>query len=161
MSEIDRKEVPIGESVFYIRRFPPFIALEMLGDLQKQFAGPLLAALDGKEGASEEENRAALMAGFSKLSASMDGKTLRALAQRLLDKECISVSINGAEPRKLDDAAVALSMRTSADVLQLCWAVITHNWAEVLSRLASPTGPAAAFLKANPSANSALNSLRS
>lgn len=160
MAEIVRKEVKIGESVFYIMRFPPFIALEMLGDLQKQFAGPLLAALDGKEGASEEENRKAMMAGFSRLSSSMDGKTLRALAERLIDKEYISVSIDGAEARKLDERAVALSMQTSADVLQLCWAVIAHNWSEVLARLASPTGPAAAFLKANPSANSALNSLR-
>lgn len=135
-------EVRIGENDFFIRRFPAFQAVEILGDLQRQFAGPLLGMMDGKQSASPEEANAAMMAAFGKLSASIDGRTLRDLAKRILDKEQISVSIEGGQVRKLDDAAIALSLETAADILQLCWETIRFNFAEVIARFNTPFTPA-------------------
>lgn len=153
-----RHEVKIGDNSFYIRRYNPFMALEILGDLQKQFAGPFLGVLDGKAAGTEGEGQAAMMAAFSKLSATIDGKTLRTLAKRLLDPDYISVSIDGAEPKKLDEITVGLAITSVGDLLQLCWEVISYNFAEVVARIASPTGPAGRFLKQNPSENSVPNS---
>ncbi len=139
-------EVRIGENDFYLRRFGAFQAVEVLGDLQKQFAGPLLGMMDGKQSATPEEANAAMMAAFSKLSATIDGRTLRDLAKRLLDKEYVSVSIEGGQVRKLDDAAIALSLETAADVLQLCWEVAKHNFGEVIARFNTPFTPAGTSL---------------
>lgn len=135
-------EVRIGENDFYIRRFQAFAAVEVLGDLQKQFAGPLLGMMDGKPSGSPEEANANMMAAFGKLSATIDGRTLRDLAKRLLDKEYVSVSIEGGQVRKLDDAAIALSLETAADVLQLCWEIVKFNFAEVVARFNTPFTPA-------------------
>lgn len=157
MPEISRHEFKLGDNVFYIKRYQPFLGLEILGDLQKQFAAPMLGLLNGKSGGSEEENAAAFSAALSRLSQTIDGKTLRALAERLLDKEYVAVSIDNAPEKKLDASAVALSLTTTGDLLALCWEVISFNFAEVLQRIASPTGPAASFLRANRPENSAPN----
>ncbi len=119
-------EVNIGENTYWIHRFPAFEAVEVLGDLQRQFAGPLLG----------------MMAAFGKLSSTIDGKTLRDLAKRLLNKEYISVSIEGGQTRKLDEPAIALSLETAADVLQLCWETIRFNFSEVIARFNTPFTPA-------------------
>lgn len=143
------KSVQIGDHTFYIQRYPPFIALEVLGDLQSKFAGPFLSVLNGKQSTDEGETTAAMMQAFSKLSASMNGKELRMLAERLLDKQYVSVAINGENPRPLDQGAIGLSLETAADIIQLCWTVVQHNFAEVIARLQNPTTAAAGFL--NPS----------
>lgn len=133
-------DVTIKENTFHIRRFQPFLALEILGDLQKTMAGPFISALDGRASQSEAESGAAMMAAFGKLSASIDGKGLRLLAERLLNPEYVSVTIGDAtQARKLDAAAIGLSLETAADILQLCWEVVQHNYAEVIARLANPT----------------------
>jgi hypothetical protein len=141
------KEVTIGKNIFFIRRFAPFVALEILGDLQKQFAGPILTSIDGKENAKDEngnivinpESANKLMNGFSNLSAKLDGKTLRKIAETLIDKEYISVSIDGADPRKLDASAQGLSLESVSDIIELCWEILKHNYEEVISRIANPT----------------------
>lgn len=161
---IKQHEVTIGENVYYIRRFPPFEALEILGDLQKQFAAPFLSQLNGKETPRDAdgnlvlnpETQNSLAQSFSKLSERLDGRTLRKTAEVLLDKEYVSVSIDGADPRKLDKAAQGLALESVADIILLSWEVLKYNYAEVLARLSSPTGPAS-FLAARRSENSLTN----
>ncbi len=140
-------EVNIGENTYWIHRFPAFEAVEVLGDLQRQFAGPLLGMMDGKQSASPEEANANMMQAFGKLSASIDGKTLKALAERLVIQQrgkspIVTVSMNGEEPRPVDDRTVNLCLETAADVLQLCWEVIRHNFSEVIARFNTPFTPA-------------------
>lgn len=142
-----RHEVTIGENIYYISRFEPFTALEILGDLQKQFAGPFLGVVNGKESATDEEKAAAMMQAFKNLSSQMDGKTLRALAERLIDKEYIAVVIGGdGQPRKLDKGAMTLAFENVSDIIQLCWEIVQFNYAEVIARISNPTGPAARIM---------------
>lgn len=148
-------EVTIGENTYYITRFPPFKALEILGDLQKQFAGPLISQLDGKESAKDADGNVILdseagnklMNSFASLSAKLDGKTLREIAERLLTKENINVSINGEPERKFDAAAQGLALESVADIITLCWEVLKFNYSEVITRLSSPIGRARSMLR--------------
>ena len=160
--EIARKSIPLGENTFYVRRYEPFLGVEILGDLQAQFAGPFMNTINGKPSGSEEERNAEMMAALGKLSKSMDGKAIRTLAEKLVDPEYVSVEVGrGGETQKANKIAFALAAQngmTSADLLQLCWEIVVYNYAEVVSRVTSPTGPAGRFLKANPLANSIQNS---
>lgn len=145
--ESGRKEITLGENTFYIKRFPPFTALKILGDLQKQFAGPFLSMIDGKETQDEAERTRQLMEAFSKLSAQMDGDKLVALAKMLIDPQCVSVSLNGDPVRQLDHNAQPRAFESVTDIITLCWEIIAHNYSEVLTRIASPTGPARNLLR--------------
>lgn len=163
MAEKHKRE--IGGNTFYIRRYQPFLALEILGDLQQQFAAPLLSMVDGKPGGTQEENSAALMSALGKLSKNVDGKTLRLMAQRLIDPEnqgragsdYIAIAIGDDDPKKMTFDDTVRAEMTVADILQLCWEIITYNYAEVLARFASPTGPAGGLVRASLSENSARN----
>lgn len=159
-------EVDINGNTYFINRFPPFQALEILGDLQKQFVGPILSQIDGKETPKDADgnlvlspdSRKGLMDSISKISNNLDGRTLRLIAERLLDKNCISVALDGDKDnvRKLDAGAQGLAFSGVADIVELCWEVLKHNYAEVITRLSSPTGPARSLL-ANRSVNSRTN----
>jgi hypothetical protein len=127
---VTRQEVQIGANTFYIRRFDAFLALEILGDLQQRLLGPVLAVVDAKE----ESQTGAFMAGLEKLSTSMDGKTLRALADRLLDPEFVSVSIDGKDAVKLSGTAKLTAFTSAADVVELCVASIRFNYADFIER---------------------------
>lgn len=142
-------EKTINGHTFYIQRYPPFVALEILGDLQNRFAGPFISMLDGKPSGNDAETTKAMMEAFAKLSGSLTGQELRKLAERLLDKQYISVAVNGENPRPLDAGAIGLSLETAADIIMLCWEVVQHNFAEVLARLSNPTSSAAGFLMQN------------
>lgn len=139
-------EVTIGENVYYIKRFPPFLALEILGDLQKQFAGPLIAQLDGKEAPKNADGNVVLdaesankmMQSFANLSNKLDGKTLREIAEKLLTENNVSVAINGDDPIKFNKQAQGLALENVADIITLCWEVLKFNYAEVIARLANP-----------------------
>lgn len=153
-----RKEVQIGEHMFYIARYEPFLALEVLGDLQKQFAGPFLAALDGKPSENEGARTQAMMVAFANLSGQMDGKTLRELARKLINQDYVSVALEGGQKvEKLSIAMQTQAFESVSDIIQLCWEIIQHNFAEVIARLSSPTGPARALMGSR-SANSAQSS---
>jgi proline dehydrogenase len=148
-------EVTIGENTYFIRRFNPFVALEILGDLQKQFAGPLISQLDGKESPKDADGNIILngetannlMRSFESLSAKLDGKTLRNIAERLIDKEYISVSIGGDNPRQLNQTAQGLAFESVSDIFTLCWEILKFNYSEVITRLSSPTGPVRSLLR--------------
>ena len=122
--------------------------------IQKLFAAPFISQLDGKESPRDADGNIVLngdsanklMQSFAGLSEKMDGKTLRKIAETLITRENISVSINGGDPRPLDAAAQGLALESAADIIALCWEVIKFNYAEVITRLSSPTGPARAFL---------------
>ena len=143
-------EIKIGENVYYITRFQPFYALEVFGDLQKLLVGPFISQLDGKEtpkNANGEmvlnaEAGKSMMAAFANLSDRLDGKTLRKVAEMLITKDNVSVSIDGAEPRRMDASAQGLAIESPADIIELALEVAKFNYSEVIARLMSPTGPA-------------------
>lgn len=116
-------DVTIGANTFHIRRFPPFDAMEVLGDLQKQFAGPLMGGMQAGAGGTE-----IMLGGLAKLSADMDGKKLRAWAVKLLNPETVAVSVDGGPAEKLTQAMVQKIGLQPDEMVELCVEVVKHNF---------------------------------
>lgn len=152
----ERTSVTIGASTYWIRRFDAFTALEVLGNLQQKFLGPLLPALDAADG-DKEAMMAAGMSGFARLSASLSGAELKALAKQLINPECISVAVGSADENatvKLDAVQQLRAFESATDIIELCVAVVRVNFSDALARAgallgaASSSAGAAGFLRA-------------
>jgi hypothetical protein len=149
-----REEVRIGTSAFHIRKYEPFRALKILGDLQKRFIAPFLSVLDGKEAGTEAAVTAGVMAGVERVLRDMDGDQLVAVAIKLLDvdeqglrrSDYVSVTAPGEETRKLDASAITTLLPDVADLIELCVAVAMTNFRGVFTRAASLFGAAQAPL---------------
>lgn len=148
-----RHEVTINNNKFFIGRIEAFDAFELLGDLQQQFLSPILSSLENIDVANKAEVTKAFLAGIAKLSHTVNGKTLRGVAERLLNPNYIAVSIEGESDRKLDIAARNLALGSAADVMTLCIEVIKWNYADFLEPLSNLTGQGATLLAEIPSAS--------
>jgi len=142
-----RHEVTIGANTFYLRRYDPFLGLEILGDLQQRLGAPLLSSMEGRAGLGNEDAFSAMMSGLAKLSASMDGKALTSVARRLLLPDFVSVAANGGEPRKLDASAIALLNLGMEDLAELCVEVAKFQFGPFFERLRSLTGAVASQMQ--------------
>lgn len=147
-----RHQVTIGDVDFFIARFDPFTALRIFGDLQKEIlpsVGHLMQAAFGEDDKGRSlDQRAldaaadgALVEGFRELSGKLDGASLESWANRLLDPECITASINGQDA-KLTREVRLMAFRDAGDILELMFHVIRHNFADFLLRWAGRIGPA-------------------
>jgi hypothetical protein len=158
-------KVEIGAAEFFITKYPPFQGLEIFGDLQQRFGAPLLEALGERAGVpatSEPANPlmpsqpqesgpsggalAGLMAGFARISATLSGKDITALAKRLLDPEYVAVSIEGRDPVKLTPLALAQSGIGPDGIIELCWEVVRFNFAPFITRFSGRIGTAVSRL---------------
>ena len=152
MSDLPRKRVEIGGAVFYIAKFPPMDGLEVLGDLQQSFLSPVLAAAAARGEAANSTDpavkaaaqRKAMMAAAGQISDKMNGKQLRAIAMQLIVPDLISVEIGGAPPRRLDTAAQGLAFKSTADLVELCMAVVVENFSDFLARFGGAFGAGSA-----------------
>ncbi|MBB2918334.1 phage tail assembly chaperone [Cupriavidus alkaliphilus] len=156
---MERLKVTIGETAFYIARFDPFTALRMFGDLQKEIlpaVGHLLQAAFGDEGGGKQGQPvdkealdaaadAGLVEALRELSEKLNGAALEAWANRLLDPECVAVSINGRDA-KLDKATRSMAFRDAGDILELMFHIIRFNFADFLLRWVGRSGPAQKLL---------------
>ncbi|MGH8816863.1 MAG: phage tail assembly chaperone [Achromobacter pestifer] len=150
------KEVVIGSTVFRISRFDPFRQLKLLGDLQKEVlpaAGSMLTAVLGADAVAQQRDEQAMLYAFRELSAKLGGDALAGWAERLIDAELVSFELSGREPQKLTAAHRGLAFIDYAEILELLFHILEHNFAGPLARWAGRFGPARAKL-ASPSDDS-------
>lgn len=143
------KQITLGTTIFRISRFDPFRQLKLLGDLQKEVlpaAGSLLASVLGGDGGGQARDEAAMMTAFRDLSAKLGGDALANWAERLIDPELVSVELDGREPQKLTSAHRGLAFADYAEILELLFHILEHNFAGPLARWAGRFGPARAKL---------------
>lgn len=132
-------EVTIGGTVYLIQPLDAFTALGVFGDLQKDImpaAGELLSSMAGNQ---QEEDEAALATAIARLSERLDGKQLKAWADRLLTKDNISVEING-NLMPLDAAAKAMAFTSFTDILELMFHALKAWFAAPLASWVSQLG---------------------
>ncbi|MBY4945413.1 hypothetical protein K6V92_02085 [Cupriavidus respiraculi] len=136
--------VTIGDAEFMIRKMDPFLALRIFGDLQRDIlpaVGHLLeGAFGGGAGTGGNAGQDATVAeAIRELSAKLDGASLEAWANRLLDPEFVAVSINGRESR-LTKEMRALAFSDAGDILELMFQIIRLNFADFFLRWAGRFG---------------------
>src|SRR4051812_32181445 len=123
-----RHEFKLNNSTFYIRKYEAFLAIKILGDLQKQFLGPMALFFDNANMSSE-----AIAEGIGKVSRQMDGDTLVALAKKVLNPDFVSVAIGNDTPEKLTENMLNRSIDSVADVIELIKEVLVVNFAEIFT----------------------------
>jgi hypothetical protein len=136
---ITRKEFTIGRSVYYVRKYEPFLALKILGDLQRRFLGPMATFMESRP--DEEMNIGLMIKGIGSISASLDGDTLVNIAKRVLDPEYISVAIEGEPAEKLTDNMLNRAVDSVADVIELLAYVLKENYENVFTLATTHIGP--------------------
>ncbi len=117
-------------NTFYVRPMDPFTSLKLLGDLQRLVSpviGNVFSAFntgkhgeetaEGETGAEGEEaekisildndiDMSAIEKAFSALAQHVDGQKLEAMSVRILDKDYVSVSIDGSGAVRLGKAQI-------------------------------------------------------
>jgi hypothetical protein len=144
------KKVTISDVDFYITKIPPFEALPMFFDLQREVLpalGNLLSAFDDKgsaaiNAAAEDDG---LVKAFRELSERLDGRTVQKWVDLLLTEKYIAVTINGRDER-LSATVRNLAFSDLGDILELLYHVIRFNFADFLERWAGRSGLAQKLL---------------
>ena len=122
-------------SKFYIRRYDPFLSLEILGEVQKKFLPPLAALLEANDANQPAEARMdGAMKAVEMVSRSLDGKSLIALVKVVLNPDYVSVSIQADPPIKLDEGALNRACEDVFDVIQLLVAVLRYNYEKLFTQ---------------------------
>lgn len=144
-----------GDTLFMIRRFPPFEAMRVLGELQKVLAPLLGGAAKGATGANIDADIRSVSAwagilgnAITELPKHLDGEKFEALSRMLLRTDYVSVSQDGTKENliKLSETVIdEVFEGRPFDMIALMIAVVKVNYLD-FSRLSSvPTGVREAF----------------
>jgi len=134
-------------SKFYIRRFDPFLSLEVLGEVQKKFLPPIAALMEANDtGQADGTRMDAAMKAVEMISTNLDGKSLIGLVKTVLNKDYVSVSIQAEPPVQLDEGALNRATDDVFDVIKLTVEVLRYNYEKLFmqGRTLIGLGPQAA-----------------
>jgi len=149
-------------NVFYIRPLDPFTSLKLLGDLQKLVSpiiGNVFSAMGNKSGSEEEQEKISVMdknidvgaveKAFAALAEHVDGQKLESMAMRILDKNYVSISIDGADTTRLDKPQInELFTGNVSDMLMLIVEVLKANYGDFTKLFNALSGNVAALKRA-------------
>lgn len=122
-------------NVFYIRRYDVFLALKILGDVQKKFLAPFARFMDANDRTIPQEIRDAnIQNAIKQISDNFDGDSLIEMAKKVLNPEFVSVSIESGPPQKLDDGTLNLAVDSVFDVMSVVFEVLKVNYEELFTR---------------------------
>lgn len=147
-----------NDNTFYIRPFDPFTSLKLLGDLQKLVSPVIGNVFSSFNGGSEKSDvsimdkkidMAAVEKAFAALAEHVDGQKLESMAMRILDKNYISVSIDGAETTRLDKPQInELFTGNVSDMLMLIVEVLKVNYGDFTRLFGNLSGRVGALKRA-------------
>lgn len=135
-----------GDYEFAIRKFNPFYAIDVLGELNKVFTSAFGGGAVGLVSAQGMSNYGALIAAvggaLSQLSNNVDGKTLEKSCRLLLDAEYLGVKGKDIKTwEKLDeDAITAIFTGRPWDMIALCFKVFEVNYLDFSTSSSVPIG---------------------
>jgi len=120
---------------FYIRRYEPFLSLEILGEVQKKFLPPLASLMEANDPTQDIETRMeSVTKAVEAVSRSLDGKSLIAMVRLVLNPLYVSVEIQSEPAVQLDEAAVNRSCEDVADVIKLVIEVLRYNYERLFTQ---------------------------
>lgn len=139
----------MGADLFYIHRFPPFLAIKVFGELQKAvfpILGGVAKGIKHVDIDSPLENLAVigelLGDGFIQFAANLDGEKLEKLSIMLLSPDYVAVKRNGKKEaeRLTEDVMNEIFEGRAFDVLILMVQVAKANYADFTRLSGVPTG---------------------
>jgi hypothetical protein len=120
---------------FYIRRYDVFLAMKILGDVQKRFMTPFALFMESNDQKLSQEIRDRnLMAAIQQFSHNIDGDSLIQIAKTVLNAEYVSVSVGGNPPEKLTENVLNMATDSVVDVVALVMEVLKVNYEELFTR---------------------------
>ena len=136
MAALTRHEFVLDNgNKFYIRRYEAFLAIKILGEVQKRFLvafTSLMEANDKSLGAEAQERN--MMKAIESVSRSLDGDSMVALIKLVLNPEYVTVIIGEETPNKLDEGLLNRSIDSIYDVIALVFEVLKVNYTELFTR---------------------------
>jgi len=133
-----------GEYDFSIRRFNPFLAMRVLGELQKLIVPAISGALNNADDSVEniEVLGGAVGGALAKLAEVIDGEKMEKATRLLLDGNYIAVSSAGKKDfQRIDDGIVAAVFTgRPLDLLALCGKIFAVNFMDFSTSSSVPTG---------------------
>ena len=132
-----------GDCEFAIRQYNPFLAMRILGDLQKLIVPALGGAANGlSENGEQADMIAALGGALKNIAQLVDGATLEKAMTMLLNSEYVAVKQGGAKsftPADQDTLA-AIYWGRPFDMVALCLKVFSVNYLDFTTSCNVPTG---------------------
>jgi hypothetical protein len=120
-------QFPLGEALFFIEKYPPFLAGRNLITLQRLLITPALKGIN-PVAAMEQEGLIAALGGITGLLESMTEDRFDQLRKMLIDDRYVRVSIRENEPVKLTEGNFNLTGLGVADLIELMAAVVRVNY---------------------------------
>lgn len=133
-----------GKYDFSIRRYNPFLAMRVLGELQRLLVPALGGALESSgENATDIAALGGAVGGaISKIAEVVDGDKMEKAVRILLDENYVSVAEKGKKDfQRLDDGTVsAVFTGRPFDMIALCGKVFEVNFLDFSKSSSVPTG---------------------
>ena len=134
---------------FYIRRYDPFLALEILGEVQKKFLPSIAAFFEARDSIDKGEGTDAAMKAIEMISRNLDGKSLIGLVKTVLNPDYVSVSIGSEPPIRLDEGTINLACDDVSDTIMLVVEVLRYNYEKLFTQGRNLIGQAQSPVAAN------------
>lgn len=151
MINMKPERVDMGSDIFYIRRYPPFHALYVLGEIQKIIIPVLTGAGVGFTAGAAENMEAdvkspvviipTIISALEKLASNLDGETFEKLGKLLLDPDYVAVSVNRKQAVRLDeDTLIEVFDGRIIDMIALMAYVFRVNFLNFTKSCVLPAG---------------------
>ena len=136
-----------GKTVFYIHRFPPFMAMRVLGELNK-VVGPVMGGaakgLQNIEGAGENLEALSTVLGSALQNLMMiDGDVMEHVLRLVLNEEYVSVRTNGTKndlAHLTEEKINEVFEGRPIDMIMLAVKVVRVNYLDFSMLSSIPTG---------------------
>lgn len=134
-----REEVKIGETTFFVEKFPALLQIKIFGDLQKTLLPSFGKALSGLTADDEDKSvlEAQFIDGVRELSQQLDGDSLMKLTETLLRAECIAFQRddhNNGNDTKLSRDKINVAFDGMDGIVELLIFVLKLNFAPFFSK---------------------------
>lgn len=141
-----RKEVTIGNTTFFVEKFPAMLQIKIFGDLQKTLLpsfGKALSGLTADDGADKSGLENQFIDGIRELSQQLDGDSLMKLTETLLRGEYIAFQrddYNNGDDTKLTKDKINVAFEDMGEIVELLIVVLQLNFAPFFTKYLSRLG---------------------
>lgn len=128
----ERKEITIGSNTFWLMAMPPFKAIAVKAKVAKAFLAPLTKIVKPNGNGGVELNVENIALALSEA----DPALIESVMQDLLNGEYISISVDGAKPKKLEMGHInQIFTGNLSEMYKLAYEVIKVNYGDFLDLL--------------------------